>query len=246
MNRLALFLLASLAWPQDLLTRGAAVFAKSCATGYCHGLKGAAAGAPRLAARGFDEAHISNVTSNGVPGTAMQAFASILPERDLTAVVAYVASLNGITPRAGRTPAADPPKPSLPPEAARGRALFFDSTRGLARCSTCHQVDGFGIPVAGPMAKIPGGVPELRELRTPHVRMATLDGESFPALIVTPGSRRTTFYDLTTPPPVLRTVDSSELRIGETAAWSHAIVLGSYREEELAAILTFLRAVVRP
>ncbi len=34
--------------------RGEQVFAKSCATGYCHGVKGQSSGAPRLAGRGFN------------------------------------------------------------------------------------------------------------------------------------------------------------------------------------------------
>src|SRR5271166_2142907 len=126
---LVLFSIASLACAQDLLTRGADIFAKSCATGYCHGVKGLAGGAPRLAARGFDEAYIMTVTRTGVSGTAMQAFGSILSRPDLVAVVAYVGSLNGITP--SRNPAAaDGPEPrSLPPEAAKGRALFSESVR---------------------------------------------------------------------------------------------------------------------
>jgi mono/diheme cytochrome c family protein len=36
---------------EELVKRGGTVFASTCATGYCHGPKGAAAGAPRLAAR---------------------------------------------------------------------------------------------------------------------------------------------------------------------------------------------------
>ena len=44
--------------PGDLSKQGEQVFNRSCATGYCHGLQGVAAGAPRLAARGFDQGYI--------------------------------------------------------------------------------------------------------------------------------------------------------------------------------------------
>src|SRR5260370_21359540 len=123
---------------QEMIARGGEIFAKTCATGYCHGLKGAAGGAPRLASRGFDEAYILSTTRVGVKGTAMQAFATLLPRRDLMAVVAYVATLNGIAnPNLGRGgPVAEAPVRTLPPDAAKGRELFFDAVRGFARCST--------------------------------------------------------------------------------------------------------------
>ena len=89
------------------------------------------------------------------------------------------------------------------------------------------------------------GVPALRDLATPAIKTATADGETFPALIVSQGVRRTTFYDLTAPPPVQRTVDSSAIKITDTSTWRHSSVLASYRDPDLESILTFLRAVVR-
>lgn len=245
MIRSLLLLISSLACAQDLLTRGADVFAKSCATGYCHGVKGVAGGAPRLAARGFDETYIATVTRAGVPGTAMQAFGTALSRGDLAAVVAYVASLNGIT--ASRTaPAATGPEPkALATEATPGHDLFFDSVRGFGRCATCHQVDGLGIPVAAPIAKIPEDVAALRALATPQVRTATAEGESFPALVVSQGKQRTTLYDLTSAPPVQRTFDSSAVKIVDGSVWSHASALGSYRDADLESILVYLRAVTK-
>jgi mono/diheme cytochrome c family protein len=236
-----LIFVTSLACAQDLLTRGADIFAKSCATGYCHGVKGGAGGAPRLAARGFDEAYILTVTRAGVQGTAMQAFGTILSRADLAAVVAYVASLNGITPTGNPQAAAGPEPTTLRAEVVPGHDLFFDSVRGFGRCGTCHQVDGFGIPVANPIVKVPPDVAALRALATPQVRTATIDGESFPALIVSQGKTRTTLYDLTSPPPVQRTVDSSAVKITDSSTWRHASVLGSYSDGDLQSILIFLR-----
>ena len=107
---------------QDVLKQGEEVFSKGCSVGYCHGPKGAGGGAPRLAARGFDQAYINNTVSSGVSGTAMPAFAKTLSRPDLAAVVAYIASLNGIgNPNiagAGGRGIATQEQP-LPPDAAR-------------------------------------------------------------------------------------------------------------------------------
>jgi mono/diheme cytochrome c family protein len=81
---------------EDLIKHGEQVFNRSCATGYCHGQKGVAAGAPRLAARGFDQAYIENTISRGLPGTSMPSFSGSLSRSDLSVVIAYVANLNGI------------------------------------------------------------------------------------------------------------------------------------------------------
>src|ERR1700722_7966302 len=146
----ALFSLAMIALPQgieDVTARGEKVFQETCSTGYCHGAKGTASGAPRLVARGFDQAFIAATVTRGVPGTAMRAFGTSLERRDLTAVIAYVASLNGIAVP-GTNASGERPSAALSPEAARGRDLFFDATRSFARCATCHEVGGMGIPVA--------------------------------------------------------------------------------------------------
>jgi len=246
MTRLSvLFLLPVLACAQDMIGRGADVFGKSCATGYCHGAKGGSGStAPRLAARGFSEEYILQTISRGIPGTAMPAFGSVLPREELVAVIAYVDSLNGITPR-NPAPEAEPEK-KLPPEAARGRELFFDSLRGFGRCSTCHQVDGFGVPVASPIAIIPADAAALRRLATPHVETATVAGESFPALVVSQGKNQTKLYDLTAPPPVLRTLAPASVTLKQASDWQHARVLSTYSDAELQAILAYVRTAVAP
>jgi mono/diheme cytochrome c family protein len=105
------------------LQQGEALFAQTCSTGYCHGAKGTASGAPRLAGRGFGAASINQVVSRGVPGTSMPAFAARMPPQALAAVVAYVGSLNGIA--APNTPGNAPaPAPTLSAETARGAQLF--------------------------------------------------------------------------------------------------------------------------
>jgi mono/diheme cytochrome c family protein len=249
MKRALLFLIIpALAWSQSL---GEKVFAQSCATGYCHGAKGTPAGAPRLAGRGFDQAYITSTVMRGLPGTAMPAFGTTLPRGDLVAVIAYVASLNGIaSPSINLGPgpvAGGPAEPALSAEAERGRALFFDAVRGFGRCSTCHEVNGIGIPVTTPIGKIPTDAAALRALATPEVRTATVSGEvPMPALIVSQGKTRALFYDLTSAPPVLRTVNPDALKVSEGSAWRHASVIGAYNDAELASVLAFLREAIKP
>ncbi len=215
-----LVLLASIASAQSIVDHGADVFAKSCATGYCHGPSGQGGGAPKLAGRGFDEAFIISTTRAGVAGTAMQGYGTVLARPDFNAVVAYVAKLNGIEPKA-----ADAPSKKLSAEAARGRELFSDPLRGFARCSTCHAADGLGIAVA-PMTHS-------------EILTVSLDGDSFPALIVSRGGRRISLYDLGALPPVLRSADASTVRIGAPVQWKHP----SYNEADMRAVNAFLREV---
>lgn len=242
-----LFLIPALGWCQST---GEKVFAQSCATGYCHGQRGVAAGAPRLAGRGFDQAYIASTVTRGLPGTAMPAFGATLTRAELGAVIAYVANLNGIsnpTISLGPGPGtAGPTEAPLSAEAEHGRALFFDAVRGFGRCSTCHEVNGIGISVTTPITSIPGDAAALRALATPDVRTAAVDGEAMPALIVSQGKTRALFYDLTSAPPVLRTVDPNTLKVNEGSAWRHASVIAAYNDAELASILGYLREVIKP
>jgi len=230
---------------QDVLKQGEEVFAKTCGAGYCHGPKGAGGGAPRLSGRGFEQGFIANTVARGVPGTAMPGFATALSRPELAAVVAYVASLNGIANPSLGIATPEPPASTLSGETALGRELFFDAVRGFGRCATCHEVNGIGIPVATPIAKVPADVAALRALATPAVGTATMGGESMPALMVGKTGRGVIFYDLTTPPPVLRTADPAAVQTVPGSAWRHSSVIGTYNDGELASILAYLRAVVK-
>jgi mono/diheme cytochrome c family protein len=227
MKRGLLFLAVAVLTPgQDILKQGENVFSKSCATGYCHGARGANGVAPRLAARGFDQAFISSTVQRGVPGTAMQAFGTTLSRAEVTAVVAYVASLNGVTSPtiAGSGGPPGPPVTRLTGDAARGRNLFADAVRGFGRCSTCHEIGGIGIPVATPIAKVPADAATLKALSTPQVSTATLGSEAMPALVVSQKTSAVMFYDLTTPPPVLRTEAPASVQTRDGSPWRHASV----------------------
>jgi len=224
------------------------VFSKTCATGYCHGVRGGPSGAPRLAARGFDQAYIDKVVRQGVPDTGMASFSTRLSPPDLVAVIAYVATLNGIVnPDVSVDGAGDAvsTRSRLTGEAARGARLFSEAVRGFGRCSTCHEVGGFGIPVAAPLAKVPASVAELMALRTPDVKTATMGGESMPALVLSQGKQSAVFYDLTSAPPVQRNAEPGSVKFTDGSSWRHSAFV-AYAPSELAAILDYLRAVIKP
>jgi len=229
--------------------QGEKIFKQTCATGYCHGARGEAGGAPRLAGRGFDQDYITTTIARGIPGTAMQAFGTTLSRSDLTAVAGYVAALNGVTtPNGASGTALARPAKALSPDAARGRELFSEAARSFGRCSTCHEVNGIGIPVATPIATVPANVAALRTLATPHVRTAVVEGESVPALVICEVKHRMILYDLTSAPPVQRSLDPATVKLAEIkegSSWKHASAMSSYSDAELSPILTYLRTTVR-
>ena len=233
----------------NVVKQGEAVFSKTCATGYCHGIRGGPSGAPRLAARGFDQAYISKVVTQGVPDTGMASFSSRLSPPDLVAVIAYVATLNGIAnPDVSMDGAGDAvsSRPTLTGEAARGARLFSEAVRSFGRCSTCHEAGGFGIPVAAPLAKVPASTADLKALAAPDVKTGSMDGESMPVLVLSQGKQETVFYDLTSAPPVQRNAEPGSVKFTDGSKWRHSSVIGAYNDSELAAILDYLRAVIKP
>jgi mono/diheme cytochrome c family protein len=231
----------------DVLKQGEQVFVKTCATGYCHGARGGPGGAPRLAGRRFDQAYITNVVTRGVPGTGMASFATALPRPDLVAVIAYVATLNGIAdPNIGGGQGTQAAEPALAGEAANGAGLFRDAVRGFGRCSTCHEVGGIGVSVAAPMMNVPASAPALKALPTPNVKTALLDGDSMPALVLSEGKQGTVFYDLTSAPPVQRNAEPGTVKFTDGSNWRHSSFIEAYNDSELAAVLAYLRAVVKP
>jgi cytochrome c peroxidase len=139
-----------------------------------------------------------------------------------------------------------PPQRTLSPEATRGRALFYDATRGFGRCSTCHLVDSLGLAITDPMAAIPANAAALRELATAKVVTASADGESFPALVLSKGVTQVKVYDLTVAPPVLRVFPAASAKIQEGSMWRHASAMESYTDAELEGVLAFLRSAGQP
>jgi mono/diheme cytochrome c family protein len=243
-----LFLLMQNPTDADVIARGEKIFAQSCSVGYCHGVAGAAGRGPRLRGRKLDPQYVETVTRDGLPGSAMPGWKGRLPDGDIRAVLAYVMSL---ATAAEAAPPANAMPPGVgpaaftgfqgPPEARQGHDLFFDATR-VPRCSTCHAVAGRGISI-GPDLTTSGEPQALRNLRLKHVITARLkNGEVFPALRVEQDDRFIKLYDVDTVPPVLRTLERSEITaLAEGSDWQHESALRNYTDQELQAILAYLR-----
>jgi mono/diheme cytochrome c family protein len=239
---LALLLLQAPVAPGEAAA-GAQIFAKSCAIGYCHGSGGAAGRAPRIQGRSFTADYLLKVTREGIPGTAMPAWQGRLTDAEIRAVVAYMLSIStGQAAAAPATGASAAPRVEIPPVARAGRALFFDAVRGT-RCGTCHAVEEWGVPV-GPnlAASPPQSVAAIRDAPAPEVRTARLaGGEEFAALPVEEKDGWMKLYDLTVPPPVLRTVHASEVTLSGGSTWKHDAAVSFYSDQELETILVYLR-----
>lgn len=112
-------------------TAGKQSFTSTCAG--CHGLDGRGSErapsittAPRI--RKFTDQQLSNVISNGVPGTGMPAFHSLTPDQ-VKSLVSYVRFLQGKTGNH-----------ALPGNPERGKEIYF----GKGECSSCHSIAGRG------------------------------------------------------------------------------------------------------
>lgn len=110
---------------------GRIVFNSTCAG--CHGLDGRGSEkAPNIVSsvkvQHLSDAQLSNIISNGIPGTGMPAFHT-LKAIQLRSTIGYLHTLQG------RGDAA-----AFPGNPVRGRNLFF----GKGECSSCHTVSGEG------------------------------------------------------------------------------------------------------
>ena len=93
---------------------------------------------------------------------------------------------------------------------------------------------------------VPASVATLKALATPNVRTGSEAGESMPALVLSEGKQNTVFYDLSATPPVLRNAAPGSVKFVDGSNWHHTSAIGAYDDAELAAILTFLGAVIQP
>lgn len=121
----------------------ASLYARNCAG--CHGAEGRGGAAIGLANPVYlaiaDDATIRRVTAQGVPGTAMPAFAEqaggMLTDAQVAAIVNGMRSTwskPGILDGAG----APPYSPASPGDASRGAGVY------ASFCSSCHGADGRG------------------------------------------------------------------------------------------------------
>ena len=234
------------------MSAGERIFAQNCSVGYCHGIAGAAGRGPRLRGRTFEEGYLLRVTRDGIPRSAMPAWKGRLSDQEILAVVQYIVSLRDAAPG---DPAPAPAAEIISTATAqapttqiqRGAALFFDSTRD-AYCGACHALDGRGIAVGPDLTKLANETPReivaAVEKRQPE-RVATAhikDGDSFPALVVSRESGMVRLLDLTTFPPVLRTLEPAEIEsIAPRAEWTHETFLKGIGPGQMADLVSYIR-----
>ena len=227
------------------VVRGADVYARNCATPYCHGAKGAAGRAPQLAGRPYERFLLSAVVTNGISRTAMPGFQNQLKLEEIEAVVSYIISLGKAAPPASAPKPAAPKPGPRPPDVERGRELFFDGNR-LAACAACHELEGWGVAI-GPAPDREGGRFATFSIvrstaRGKLVQTAEAKGENpFPALPMEQTTEATRVYDLTVAPPVIRSFAPGDIRLREGAAWTHAAATRAYSDAEIESILSYVR-----
>jgi mono/diheme cytochrome c family protein len=231
---------------------GERIFAQNCSVGYCHGIAGSAGRGPRLRGRNFEESYLLRVTRDGIPRSAMPAWKGRLSDQEILAVVKYVASLSDAarSVTVGALPsesisAATAQAPTA--QVQRGAALFFNAAKD-AYCGACHALDGRGTAVGPDLTKVANRTPReiaaaTRKRRPEHVVTAHMkDGDSFPALAVLQESGSVKLLDLTTFPPVLRTLEPAEIEsIASRAEWTHDPFLKGIGPEQMADLVTYIR-----
>lgn len=236
------------------IARGEKLFAQGCAVGYCHGAAGSAARSPRLRGRSFDKAYLIKVINEGIPNTAMPAWGDRLTDPEIDAIADYIQSLANASievPAAPGPEVVSAPASTIttviPDEHKTGRDLFYDPSRE-ARCSSCHRLNGFGTPIGPDVTKVNAikatdGVQVLRYGRPRGVRTIVLtDGDRFPAQVVERTTAMTRAYDLSSAPPVLRTLAAAEIQsIQRQTQWRHMRAVREYSSEEMQAVWDFVR-----
>jgi mono/diheme cytochrome c family protein len=218
--------------------------------GYCHGVAGAAGRGPRLRGRTFPKDYLDDVIRNGIPSSAMPAWKDRLKENEIRAVEEYVASLSSARDAA---PPANPMPPGVgpaaiasfngPPQAGSGHALFFDLSR--QNCGICHSVGGRGVSIGPDLAAKSSDtiLSAIHGTRSSHLLTAKLkSGEEFPALLAEQNGNVIRLYDLTIAPPVLRSLERSEVAsLVQNPSWRHEDFVKDYSSAELEDVVAYLR-----
>lgn len=237
------------------VARGDKLFAQGCAVGYCHGAGGSAARSQRLRGRTFEREYLIRVIRDGIPNTAMPAWGDRLTDADIRDIADYIQSLanapaaveTGPAPAGAALPEGSEKVVEIPEEHRRGREQFFDLTRE-SRCSVCHRLGGIGVAVGPDVTKVsalkaPDAAQVLRYGRPRTVRtIVRKDGERFPGVIVSRTAALLRVYDLTSTPPVLRSMPAEEVgSILRGANWRHAAAVRSYTNDDLQAVWNYVR-----
>jgi putative heme-binding domain-containing protein len=161
-------------WDDDFQTTagpGRSAFNSSCAG--CHGLDGRGSDkganiAGNAKVRHLSDAQVSEIISNGVPGTGMPAFNN-LSAHQIGSLVRYLRMLQGKLD--ART---------LPGDATRGKEIFF----GKGECSTCHTISGEG-GFLGPDLSAYGSAMSAKAIRDEIVKPERIEAAGYRSAMLT-------------------------------------------------------------
>ena len=244
-----------------LIESGSELFQMNCAVGYCHGSEGRSARGPALRDREWAARDLHRITHDGLSGTSMPAWKSVLSTEEIWAVTAYIMTLarNPVeTANALVSIEADAEGPrELTGAAKHGEELFFDLTRER-RCGLCHRLGDKGTAVGPNLAVVAGEktAEDLkRDIRQPGklrafgfelTEVSTRDGEVIRGVLADQSPAGVKIYDTSVLPPVLRTVPARALRRVRARNGRSPMPEGwesVYSDAEIGAIVAFLMAM---
>ncbi len=252
---------------------GRTIFARSCSVGYCHGIEGRSGRGPRLRGKQWEPDYLFRVTLEGIPRSSMPAWRGKLSEKEIWSAVAYLMTLSdpdgAETPGPPTAPAAGAENqgslPASPPELRqaaagttgepeKGRELFFDSSDDL-NCAHCHRVRGMGAEVGPDLSGLANRPSKgiLRDIVLPGYRLSagkqlfkltTVAGERLTVLKASEDDPQVKVYDVTGLPPVLRTLERSQIQTLEPEAGSPmpATYGQRYTLKQLLDLVSFLKS----
>ena len=133
------------------------------------------------------------------------------------------------------------------PQIERGRELFTHAKKGVA-CKTCHYLGGVGTAI-GPdlttMAKygsLHSIIMTMHMTMTEHVYRIKTGAANFPGILKAKYGDKVEYYDLSSIPPVLRTLYLNQIVSAERdETWKHPPARANYSQQELADIVAFLK-----
>ena len=137
--------------------------------------------------------------------------------------------------------------PPITEQAARGKLLFFQTTKGTA-CGTCHQMEGKGTDAGPDLKSIAALSPKgimiaILSSRTAYMQAVQLtSGSSFPGLLKGESGDVSSYFDFSNDPPKKRELKKNEIAgIKDNAEWKHPPESAGYSREELADLIAYVR-----
>ena len=252
-----------------LIRDGSALFARTCASSYCHGSGGKGGGAPRLRPGNQSPSYLFKTVSDGVSGSPMIAFRNDLSEDKIWSLVAFILSPVEGAPEssadvdpmkspekiASESSRRDVPPGSQSSEAVAGKELFYELSSRPA-CHFCHSVHGVGGQIGPELSNwaksaavgdLSRKIASAHDSDDPHYRMVSVelkDGDKVFGIKISEDAQLIRVYDVVALPPVLRTIQKADVSRTEPSKKSviPSALDSIYSEAELRQIIAFLKS----